>query len=50
MINGYDELQLAKKWLCMSNDLFYKTYGFSWVPSLKIREIAMEELKKEGKK
>lgn len=34
------KLELAKFWLTHDNDCFYKTFGFSWVPSDKLQEEA----------
>lgn len=40
----YSKKALAKFWLTHSNDLFFKTFGFSWVPSDKLQSIVRSEL------
>jgi len=35
---GYYRWDLAKDWLQMSNDYFYETYDFNWVPDSELRE------------
>ncbi|MCX4365082.1 MAG: hypothetical protein OSJ70_04855 [Bacilli bacterium] len=42
-ISCYAKLELAKFWLTHDNDYFYKTFGFSWVPSDKLQEEARKE-------
>lgn len=39
-----DAVALAKSWLTMSNDAFYNRYGFNYVPSQRIQNIARKEL------
>ena len=43
-INGHDKWDLAKSWLKMSNDDFYRLYGFNWVPPVWMYEEAREYL------
>lgn len=31
-------------WLTHSNDLFFNTFGFSWVPDSKLQELVRKEL------
>ncbi len=40
----YSKKALAKFWLTHSNDLFFKTFGFSWVPSDKLQSLVRSEL------
>ncbi len=40
LVGRYDTVLLAKDWLAMNNDEFYKLYGFSWVPPSKIQKQA----------
>lgn len=40
----YSKLQLAIFWLTHSNDCFYETFGFSWIPSNKLQDIARKEI------
>lgn len=42
----YSKLKLAIFWLTHSNDVFYNTFGFSWVPDLKLQDIARSEINK----
>ena len=37
-LNGHYKWDLAKNWLQMSNDGFYRLYGFNWVPPMGMRE------------
>lgn len=43
----YSKLKLAIFWLTHSNDIFYNTFGFSWVPDLKLQDIARNRINKE---
>lgn len=36
----YDSINLAARWLKMSNDNFYREYGFNYVPSEKTKDMA----------
>lgn len=38
------EEALTAQWLKMSNDDFFKIYGFSWTPSNLLRNIVQEKL------
>lgn len=40
----YSKLKLAMFWLTHSNDCFYETFGFSWVPSDKLQQLARKKL------
>lgn len=40
----YSKLQLAIFWLTHSNDRFYETFGFSWVPSDRLQNLARKEI------
>lgn len=40
----YSKKALAKFWLTHSNDLFFKTFGFSWVPLDKLQALVRNEL------
>ena len=42
----YSKLKLAIFWLTHSNDVFYNTFGFSWVPDLKLQDIARSKIDK----
>ena len=42
----YSKLRLAMFWLTHSNDDFYMTFGFSWVPDSKLQDAARNELNK----
>ena len=42
----YSKLRLAMFWLTYSNDDFYVTFGFSWVPDSKLQDAARNELNK----
>lgn len=42
-INGYCKWELTIKWLDTDNDTFFKTYGFSYVPSQKLQDLAWKE-------
>lgn len=44
----YSKLQLAIFWLTHSNDCFYETFGFSWVPSNKLQCLARQEIVKKS--
>lgn len=44
----YSKLKLAIFWLTHSNDIFYNTFGFSWVPDLKLQDIARNRINKES--
>lgn len=44
----YSKLQLAIFWLTHSNDRFFETFGFSWVPSNELQEIARKEISKNS--
>lgn len=44
----YSKLELAKFWLTHSNDCFYKTFGFSWVPDSQIESIARAIINKKN--
>ena len=43
-LNGYYKWDLAKSWLQMSNDDFYKVFGISWVPPIWMYEQARKYL------
>lgn len=32
MHKGHYKWDLAKEWFCMSNDMFFRMYGFNFVP------------------
>lgn len=40
----YSKKALAKFWLTHSNNLFFKTFGFSWIPSEKLQSLVRSEL------
>lgn len=40
----YSKLQLAIFWLTHSNDRFYETFGFNWVPSDRLQNLARKEI------
>ena len=40
----YSKLKLAMFWLTHDNDCFYKTFGFSWVPSNGLQQLARKKL------
>nr|DAW09844.1 MAG TPA: hypothetical protein [Caudoviricetes sp.] len=42
----YSKLRLTMFWLTHSNDDFYMTFGFSWVPDSKLQDAARNELNK----
>lgn len=42
----YSKLKMAMFWLTHSNDDFYTTFGFSWVPDSKLKDAARNELNK----
>lgn len=37
-LSDHNKWDLAKDWLRMSNDGFFRLYGFSWVPPVAMRE------------
>lgn len=43
----YSKKKLAKFWLTNSNDVFFKTFGFNWVPDYKLQELVRKELNHE---
>lgn len=43
----YSKLKLAIFWLTHSNDIFFNTFGFNWVPDLGLQEVARSELNKK---
>ncbi|WP_341877614.1 hypothetical protein [Defluviitalea saccharophila] len=43
-IEKLNATRLAISFLTMSNDLFYEIYGFNYVPSQRIRNIAMAQI------
>jgi len=45
--NGYDPIELARSYFTMSNDSFYRIYGFNWIPSEPLYSIIKKELEKE---
>lgn len=40
----YSKLKLAMFWLAHSNDYFHETFGFSWVPSFELKELARKKI------
>lgn len=40
----YSKLKLAMFWLTHSNDYFHETFGFSWVPSIELKELARKKI------
>lgn len=40
----YSKKKLTMFWLTHSNDLFFNTFGFSWVPDSKLQELVRKEL------
>lgn len=40
----YSKLKLAMFWLTHSNDYFHETFGFSWVPSFELKELARKKV------
>lgn len=40
----YLKIKLAIFWLTHSNDCFYETFGFNWVPSSKLQDLARKKL------
>lgn len=40
----YGAIKLAVDWLRMSNDSFYSIYGFNYVPSKNIQQIARQKI------
>lgn len=47
IIETYRALELAKKWFRTSNDSFFETYGFNWVPRGRYYEEARRQIEKE---
>lgn len=41
---GYPKLQLALDFFQMSNDLFFRVYGFNYVPEGKLRDAARKRI------
>lgn len=39
MINGCDEWELTESFLTMSNDSFFKLYGFNWIPPMWMQDV-----------
>lgn len=48
MIHGYNEEFLTREWLCMTNDDFYKKYGFNWIPPIKLRMKIQKQTYESG--
>lgn len=44
----YSKIQLSIFWLTHSNECFYETFGFSWIPSDKLQKLAREKLNKNS--
>lgn len=44
----YSKLKLAIFWLTHSNDCFYENFGFSWVPSNELQQLAREKLNEKS--
>ena len=42
--NGYSQWDLAKSFLTMNNDDFFRLYGFNFIPSDELREKARKYL------
>lgn len=42
----YSKLRMAMFWLTHSNDDFYMTFGFGWVPDSRLQDAARNELNK----
>lgn len=40
----YSKIKLAEFWITHSNDLFFKTFGFSWIPSIELQEKAKKNM------
>lgn len=40
----YLKIKLAIFWLTHSNDCFYETFGFNWVPSSKLQDLARKKI------
>lgn len=42
-----DAVELAKHFFTMRNDAFFERYGFNWIPTGEIYQIARDELAAE---
>lgn len=40
----YNAIELAKTWFQCSNDSFFNRYGFNYIPSGKVYDIAKKQL------
>lgn len=38
LVEKYSATNLTEEWLQMSNDGFYKLYGFNWIPPLDLQD------------
>lgn len=43
IVENYSAVDLTHEWLHMSNDDFFKKYGFSWIPPFALRNEAQGE-------
>lgn len=43
----YTKEYLTEMWLTMSNDSFFKLFGFSWVPPLELQDKIKDKLHKQ---
>lgn len=44
MYKGYSKVDLTKSFLTMSNDSFFKLYGFNYIPDMKLQDEVREIL------
>lgn len=47
-VAAYDAVTLAVNWLQMSNDSFFKVYGFNWVPDYETQKKARKIMDRGG--
>lgn len=44
----YSKEQLTRSWLTMSNDSFFRAFGFNWVPPIDLQNRIKKELWREA--